>query len=59
MNTYKIHKKSLAYELAALNNQILDKEKNLKNDRWIYIFQDTEKLHIDLTELNRQLHSNR
>lgn len=60
MNIYKIHKKSLAYQLISEGNILLDKEKNLKdNNRWIYIFKDTEKLHIDLTEINRELHSNR
>ncbi len=60
MKIYKIHKKSLAYELIAQGNILLDKEKNLKdNNRWIYIFKDTPKLHIDLTEINRELHSNR
>jgi len=60
MKTYLIHKKSLAYELIAEGNILLDKEKNLKDGtRWIYIFKDTEKLHIDLTEINKELHSNR
>lgn len=60
MNIYKIHKKSLAYELIEQGNILLDKELNKKDkDRWIYIFKDTPKLHIDLTEINRELHSNR
>ncbi|MEG1141550.1 MAG: DUF5659 domain-containing protein [Clostridia bacterium] len=60
MQLYKIHKKSLAYQLIEQGNILLDKEKNLKdNNRWIYIFKDTEKLHNDLTEINRELHSNR
>lgn len=60
MQIYKIHKKSLAYELIGQGNILLDKEKNLKdNNRWIYIFKDTEKLHNDLTEINKELHSNR
>jgi hypothetical protein len=60
MKTYLIHKKSLAYELIAEGNILLDKEKNLKDGtRWIYIFKDTEKLHIDLTEINKELHNNR
>ena len=60
METYLIHKKSLAYQLIAEGNILLDKEKNLKdNKKWIYIFQDTEKLHNDLTELHRELHNER
>ncbi|WP_346874208.1 hypothetical protein [Clostridium sp. UBA5988] len=60
MNIYKIHKKSLAYELIAQGNILLDKELNKKdNNRWIYIFKDSEKLHNDLTELHRELHNNR
>lgn len=60
MKTYLIHKKSLAYELIAEGNILLDKEKNLKdNKRWIYIFKDTEKLHRDLTEIHKELHNNR
>lgn len=60
MKTYLIHKKSLAYQLIDKGNILLDKEKNLKdNNRWIYIFKDTKKLHIDLTEINRELHNNR
>jgi len=60
MKTYLIHKKSLAYQLIEKGNILLDKEKNLKdNKRWIYIFQDTVKLHNDLTEINKELHSNR
>ncbi len=60
MQLYIIHKQSLAYELIGQGNILLDKERNLKdNKRWIYIFKDTEKLHNDLTELHRELQSNR
>lgn len=60
MQLYKIHKKSLAYELIAEGNILLDKELNKKdNKRWIYIFKETDKLHMDLTELHKELHNNR
>lgn len=50
---YRIHKRDLALKLAAMNNVILDKEPNKYNDKYmVYIFEDTDKLHKDLTYLN-------
>lgn len=56
MECYKIYKRSLAYQLSAMGNIMLDKiEDERNNKRFIYIFQDTDKLHKDLTTLDKKL----
>lgn len=53
MQIYKVHKRDLALKLAAMNNMILDKEPNKFNPKFmVYIFEDTEKLHRDLTDIS-------
>lgn len=52
METYQIFKKTLAYKLIAAGNILLDKEKNVKNDKYYtYIFENTEKFRNDLTNI--------
>ena len=52
MDTYIIYKKTLAYELIAQGNTLLDKESNIKNNKYYkYIFLDDKKFRADLTTL--------
>lgn len=55
MNTYKIFKKTLAYQLIEAGNILLDKEINIKNNNYYkYIFLDNNKFRADLTALTNK-----
>lgn len=55
MKMKKIFNKALSRKLIAMGNPLIDFEPNHKKEGFIvYLFEDTEKLHEDLTKLTQK-----